>query len=230
MSKWILSADLGQSVDPTAIAILQAFSREEIARATGDVSKLPPDWENKKAQPGQNWLKDPHTLARVDVRHLERLPLGTKYTSVLEIVAGLLRRPPLGSKTDFLLDATGVGRPVVDMFRRAGLKPKGVTITAGDSESDQGSDDYRVSKLILVSRLQALLHADELWISSKMKEAKTLGEELQDFRAIYSETTGYARFGAREGKHDDLVLAVAIGTWWAARWGRAAWAPVNLVY
>lgn len=219
MSKWILSADLGQSVDPTAIAILEAFSRQEIARVTSDVTKLPPDWENKKAGPGDNWLKDPNTLARVDIRHLERLPLGTKYTTVLEIIAGMLRRPPLSAKTDFLLDATGVGKPVVDMFRRAGLKPKGVTITAGDSESAQGSDDYRVSKLILVSRLQALLHAGELKIASKMKEAKTLVGELQDFRATYSETTGYARFGAREGKHDDLVLAVAIGTWWAARAG-----------
>lgn len=26
--------------------------------------------------------------------------------------------------------------------------------------------------------------------------------------------TGYARFGAREGRHDDLVLALAIACWY----------------
>lgn len=27
--------------------------------------------------------------------------------------------------------------------------------------------------------------------------------------------TGVWRFGARSGKHDDFVLAVALGCWWA---------------
>ncbi len=36
--------------------------------------------------------------------------------------------------------------------------------------------------------------------------------ELQDFRATISKA-GYASFGARVGKHDDLALALAIACW-----------------
>jgi hypothetical protein len=36
--------------------------------------------------------------------------------------------------------------------------------------------------------------------------------ELRDFRAEVTDS-GYWRFGARAGKHDDLVLAVAIALW-----------------
>ena len=33
--------------------------------------------------------------------------------------------------------------------------------------------------------------------------------------------TGYTSFGAREGAHDDLVLARASALWWAARTAHA---------
>lgn len=132
----------------------------------------------------------------------------------------LLQRPPLDALYPALvLDQTGVGRAVVDMFRHAGLRPEAVTITAGDGESPgDGRQDHRVSKLRLVSRLQAALHAGELRIAADLKDARALVEDLQNFRATISES-GYARFGARSGQHDDLVLAVAIGAWWTSRTG-----------
>lgn len=209
--RWILSVDLGQSVDSTAIAVLQSWTRLELIRH--DPLLVYPYAIEQESRKHVGGLE---SLGRVDIRHLERLPLRMSYPAQVEIIAAMMRRTPLNGSAELVCDMTGVGRPVVDMFRRAGLRPKGITITAGDTESRVG-DDYRVSKLILVSRLQALLHAGELRIASRMPEAKTLGNELQDFRATYSETTGYARFGAREGAHDDLVLAVACGCYFASR-------------
>lgn len=99
----------------------------------------------------------------------------------------------------------------------AGLRPIGVTITAGDSahREDYGSG-WRVSELALVSRLQALLHAGGLKIAKSLPEATNLATELQAFRATIT-AAGAATFGARAGAHDDLVLALAIGVWWTAR-------------
>jgi len=74
--------------------------------------------------------------------------------------------------------------------------------------------------LLLVSRLQTALHEGTLHIAD-VPDARTLAEELQDFRGMFTDT-GYARFGAREGKHDDLTLAVAIGTWYASRGSQQA--------
>jgi hypothetical protein len=43
-----------------------------------------------------------------------------------------------------------------------------------------------------------------------------LAKELQDFPVRRSEATGYESFAAREGQHDDLMLALAIGLWWGS--------------
>jgi hypothetical protein len=120
---------------------------------------------------------------------------------------------PLTGNSDLVVDATGVGKPVVDLFRHAGLKPIALTITAGDGWTAQGKD-YRVSKLLLVSRLQALLHSGDLKIAAGLVEAPTLVSELKDFRATFTDH-GNAVFGARVGRHDDLVLATAIAAWYA---------------
>jgi len=41
-----------------------------------------------------------------------------------------------------------------------------------------------------------------------------LPRELQDIRVRRSEVTGYESLAAREGQHDDLVLALAIALSW----------------
>jgi hypothetical protein len=145
------------------------------------------------------------------VGHLSRVALGTPYPAIVVHVMDLLSRPRFRGKAELVIDMTGVGRPVFDMFQGYGVTPIGVLITGGDSQTRDGSI-YRVPKIALVSRLQALLHDQRLHIHSEIPDAIALVSELQNFRAEYSET-GYIRFNARSGKHDDLVLAVAIALW-----------------
>lgn len=68
----------------------------------------------------------------------------------------------------------------------------------------------------LVSKLQALLHAKQLKIPRAMPEAAVLTRELQDFRVRYTDA-GNATFAAREGQHDDLVLALALAVFGLSR-------------
>ena len=58
-------------------------------------------------------------------------------------------------------------------------------------------------------KLQALLHAGELRIAASLPDAAVLMRELQDFRVRFIDA-GNVTFNAREGAHDDLVLAVAL--------------------
>ena len=67
---------------------------------------------------------------------------------------------------------------------------------------------------MLVSRLQSALHDGSLKVAKRLAETKILVEELEDFQVSFSDT-GAARFGARVGRHDDLVLSVAVAMWWA---------------
>src|SRR4051794_37761942 len=56
---------------------------------------------------------------------------GRPYPEIVAKVADLMRRPPLAGSSRLAVDATGVGRPVMDMLRGAGLDPFAVTITGG---------------------------------------------------------------------------------------------------
>lgn len=190
----VVGVDLGQTHDPTAIAIVQI--RQWLEHDGDDVQKR----------------------IRLTVPHLERLPLGTTYPAQVAYVGELLRREPLASsKTDLIIDHTGVGRPVFDLFTQAGLRPKGLIITSGEKAKRTGTG-WSVSKLQLISRLQAELHQERLRISTKLKDAQALAKELQDFRVNVT-TAGNAVFAARIGAHDDLVLALAIATWEATSTG-----------
>jgi Terminase RNaseH-like domain len=178
MSDFTIGVDLGQSFDPTAIAV---------------VRKLRPK------------IGDPI----FQVGHLERLRLQTPYPGVVSHVIRMLAQLPEG--TELVLDYTGVGKPVYDLFHAKGMSPYGVSITSGNAVT-KDKMHYSVPKLTLISTVQALLHDGRLKIHKDLADVQVLVAELQDFRAEVTDS-GYWRFGARAGKHDDLVLALAIALW-----------------
>ena len=157
------------------------------------------------------------TKPEYHIRHLERLKLGTPYPAIVERVLGLMQSGQLIGKTTLVVDKTGVGAPVVDMFRAAGLHPIAITITGGDSDSGSG-DDYRVPKRDLVSTLQVLFQAGRLKVAGDLPEARTLTEELLNFKVTINAKTAHDSYESwREGIHDDLVLAVALACWHAEK-------------
>src|SRR5215471_3157145 len=159
------------------------------------------------------------------VGHLERVPLGTPYPGIVAHVGRLLTKLP--GHPELVIDFTGVGRPIFDMFVCSRIYPTGVLITGGTTETREGRT-CSVPKLTLVSRLQALLHEGRLKILRELDEAETLVRELQDFRCEFT-AAGHLTFNARSGKHDDLVLALAIAVWRAHGGGMAGWGFYELM-
>jgi hypothetical protein len=197
--RYFVGVDLGQAHDPTAIAVVRRL--RFLLSHDHDHSKTP------------TWKEEKPTIFQCG--YLERVPLGTTYPTIVAHVGQLLQRPIWSGKIDLAVDETGVGRPVCDLFTSAGLTFTGVSITGGASESNEGKS-WRVPKMTLVSALQALLHEGRLHIQKDLTEAAELVRELQDFRVKYTEG-GHLTFNAREGKHDDLVRALAIAVWRAQR-------------
>jgi hypothetical protein len=114
-----------------------------------------------------------------------------------------------------VIDATGVGRPVVDMIRQAKLEPVPITIHGGDQISYENG--WRVPKRDLVSIVQVGLQTERLKFAAELPHVSTLVQELLAFRVKISEA-GHDTYGSwREGAHDDLVLALACAVWWANR-------------
>lgn len=127
--RYFVGLDLGQASDYTALTILRRRGvRPEYAFEMG---------------------------------HLHRFPTGTSYPSIVEDVCAMLAREPLceeGTSKWLAIDATGVGAPVVDMFRKA--RPKAtlvpVMIHGGDRATFDGAV-RKVPKRELVSAVQVCL-------------------------------------------------------------------------
>lgn len=185
--RFYMGLDLGQVCDYTAIAVI-----ERIAPSP------------KSAPPAYH------------LRHLQRFPLGTPYPEVVSRVRDMLHSPSLGSITKLIVDGTGVGVPVVEMLRQAGLSLVPIWITGGETTSRKGKI-IRVPKRDLVSVLQVVFQTDRLRIASSLSLGQILTDELLNFRAKVT-TAGAGTYEAwRESVHDDLVLALAIAAWYAER-------------
>jgi hypothetical protein len=162
-------------------------------------------------------VHDRHTTtSRHLVRHLQRWPLRTPYPTIVADVARMVGRAPIG-KTDYLVvDATGVGPPVVDLLKAADLPVTLVPITiTGGSQVVRDGKSYHTPKRDLVSTVTVLLQGSRLRIAPELPEAPILTDELQNFQTKITSSANET-FGAwREGTHDDLVLSVAMAAWYA---------------
>ena len=119
-------------------------------------------------------------------------------------------RPELDGHSDLVVDATGVGVPVVDQLRQAGLSPIPVTITSGRRVKCVAGN-WRVPKRALVGALIAALESGRLKVARGLPCGDALMCELRDFRVRITSHRHAAFGGAAE--HDDLVLAVALAVW-----------------
>jgi hypothetical protein len=145
-------------------------------------------------------------------RHLQRYALGTPYPAIVAAVADMLKQAPLSSGTPRLaVDETGVGAPVVDLFRQARLNAAlhPIHITGGATVNYDRGVEY-VPKRNLVSVVQVALQTDKLKVASALPEAQTLARELQNFQVKITDAANDTYGAWRENSHDDLVLAVAL--------------------
>jgi hypothetical protein len=146
-------------------------------------------------------------------RHLERFPLGTSYPAVSARIRELVSAPPLAD-CRLVVDQTGVGRAVVDLLRQEGLSAwvMPITITSGHAIRWDGSSTH-VPKRELVGVLQVLLQTRRLKISRHLALGEVLKKELQNFRVQITASAHEVFGAARQGEHDDLVMALALAAW-----------------
>jgi hypothetical protein len=197
-TRYFVGLDLGQSQDHSALAVVE---RDEVLLDEMDYAT----YERQRAR-------------RYRVRFLERLALGTPYPRVVDRVRDVVGRRALVGRCTLVMDATGVGAPVLDLLRLAklgcGIVP--VNLTGGDRES-QSNGVWNVPKRNLVTGLLVMLEKKELGLSMRVASARILDRELAGMEARVTRS-GHLSFGAwREGEHDDLVMAAALACW-RARW------------
>jgi hypothetical protein len=164
-------------------------------------------------------------VARYAVRHMHRFPLGAPYPAMVGAVRDLFAKPPLAG-SHLVVDRTGIGGPVYDLFRASGIRAafSGWSITAGFRPGDG-----TVPKKDLVGAVQAVLGTRRLKVAPDLPLAETLGRELEAFRVKVTPDRNETFASWREKDHDDLVLALALAVWTGERLGPPGPVPVPIV-
>jgi hypothetical protein len=148
------------------------------------------------------------------VRHLERLPPATPYPEVFARLTDVFAAEPLrGSR--LVVDYTGAGQPVLDMLRKArvGAKVIPLFVTTGKRSSSDELGGWWVPRQELAATLQVLLQSRRLRVAPALPEATMLARELAAFKVKASTSSLEEMDVWRQGRHDDLVLAVAVAAW-----------------
>ena len=179
-----IGIDLGQRRDSTAICVAEEEMREE----------------------------DKRRETYYQVRFLRRLPLGMAYpdqaTRIAEIVDGVVARQQ--GYPAVYADATGVGLPVCDILRGAGIQLTPVLFNHGDKRTvDREQGRVSLGKAWLVSRLQALLATGRVLLPDT-DEARALADELINYEIRLSEDADFKAGAFKVGTHDDLVTALGL--------------------
>lgn len=221
-----LGLDLGQAQDYSALCVVE--EPLWLPEGLADEYHAPAGWIAPSALPSptvvdrvrtQNYRDGRPGLPPLTVPHLERFALGTPYPAIVAYVARLLQTAPLRPElTALVVDATGVGRPVVDLFEQAGLRPIAVTISAGQTVTVVAPDALRCPKRDLVSAVAVLLEQRRLQIAAALPDAPILRRELEAFRRKLTPVGHDSYASWRESDHDDLVLSVALACWYRAWW------------
>ena len=143
--------------------------------------------------------------------------MGSPYPAVAERVAAVVQgvhAATSGEAPTLYVDATGVGSPIVDILRAAGVGDLARVVAVFFNHGDRRKverGEVKLGKAWLVSRMQALLQSGLLHLP-RNAEAETLAKELLDYEIRVTEDAN-DRYGAfRVGAHDDLVTAVGLAT------------------
>lgn len=214
IKKIYLGCDLGQANDYTALVLMEHVEYVSLDRTiVRDPSQAPP--LDEPAKPASDPPRDEY-----HVRYIDRFR-GISYEDVKIKIRALLDHvlTQTGHPAILILDASGVGRPIVDSLRD--LNPVAVTVHGGaNTNYEQGS--WRVPKRDLVGAAKVLLGKGQLKIAKELQYADVLITELENFRVKVNISSGHDSYEAwRVGDHDDLVFALSLCCWYYQKKSRS---------
>ncbi len=213
-----IGVDLAQARDRTAIVAVESYRPERPAPWEEDVAEVIAATPMRELLRGRTRTPHRERGRHHEIRYMHRLHPGTTYPEQTSIIVQTADSLAMDERPQLVVDATGVGRPVVDMLREASPYPvKAVTIGSGSEVTKSGRLDVTVPKADLVGALEVVLSTRRLHAVPNLPLASELDKELRSFGYELS-ATGRPRYEGK-GSHDDLVTALALAVWGAERGG-----------
>jgi len=193
---YIVSASLGTGIEPTAIAVLE-----------------------QQIQNGDRWLAK---TAALRLRYLERMSLSATYPDIVAQISTLLNAEEIKDveacgETDVVLDVTGVGRAILELFTRDRIAPIVAIITGAGVQEEEIDDLWRLPKRELVGTLRVVYEEKRLKMAESLDLVPALLDELRRFKMRPPRIDPNDPESWREAESDDLVFAVGLACWRASR-------------
>lgn len=156
-------------------------------------------------------------LPHYNLVFLEQLPLKTSYPAIIERTQDILENPVIKNNNHFLIDASGVGNPLMQMMYSKGLAPIGVVIVSGLTVNAREGGGYNVPKRDLVTSLQAVMNSRRLQIPKNLPNIEQLRSQILNFKMKQKQSGSIGFEAASERVHDDIVMSLAINIWYLER-------------
>jgi len=207
-----IGLDLGKAADYTAVAAVQAVKERLECNDSAGM---------------------PMFGTFLHCRHLHRYQLNTMYTEIVDDMASMVNHPEL-KRDGYLLipDATGVGAPVIELLAQRKIKQMPIYIIGlGKEHVDEDSGYMLIPKRDLITNLVVAFETSQIKFAKGLEYERLITDELTNFRMKKTKAANDI-FEAREGEHDDLVLALSLAVYFAKRhrWTAQANAPVKHVH
>ncbi len=208
--KHFLGIDVGFSRDYTAFALFRAVTPNvlvPVTRAGDDVVPWDVDADAPLVLP-EGVSLEKFIQPKYHVIDLQRI-LGSSF----EIVAREARKMVEEiNRCTIAVDATGMGRGLIEEMQRIGLSPIAVTLGGGNRITG-GRLNWRVPSAMVYETTYTVFAQSRYKIASQLEHTRTLFSELQRCEVRRTDT-GHARYGVWTGEdgHGDLVMALGLGT------------------
>ena len=148
------------------------------------------------------------------VVHLQRwIEVATK--DVLSQVRNVMDHPRLALRErELIIDASGLGLPVVEVAEGMGLEPIAITITSG-YQAHRGTDglSYSVPRRVLIFSVLSAYQAGQIKIAAELPLLPALDEELANLRVKQTAAGGETYDSWKSTQHDDMVMSLAMCVW-----------------
>jgi len=190
-TKFFFGVDIGRDHDPSVIALVERIQLTHIA--------------------GQNVSRE----YKYVLTFLHTIPLGTSYPQVIQRFQDALRRLLINASKaypDVVVDATGVGAPLIDDFKklRSQCFTIPVIITGGEALHERKDGTHCIPRHELLMAVHMLVEKGLFQIASDLPNSEALFREMLNLKHDGSQHS--------ETLHDDRIMAVALAVHRAQRY------------